>query len=162
MKFKLLFILVFGILALSSVEVFRSAQAIGMQQDNVAGPATPKQDTIPIPTDIKIWGGISLAVVFNRGIVPLLFFLGLIKEENKKLVGLVLLFLGAAVGLVYSVFTAHLTDYYAIAVNVMSGALAGILAVGGQSFLKNTFEHFGKSLPKVLSNPKPVTELPNN
>lgn len=111
--------------------------------------------SVPIPTDIKIWGGISLALIFNRGIVPLLIFTGVIKEQNKKLIAVVLLFLGAAVGGVYSILTLKLSEPFDILTNVVSGALAGLMAVGVQSTVKNTFQYFGKTeLPKLLSNPK--------
>lgn len=110
----------------------------------VAAPQDQPPETFPIPKDLTVWGGLSLALIFNRAIVPLLYFLGLVKDDNKKLIGVILLGLGAAAGAIYSLMTLKIDEPLAILTNIVAGALSGILAVGQHSTFKNAMQHFKK------------------
>lgn len=101
------------------------------------------QETVPVPTDIRVWGGLSLALVFRAVIVPALLAFGILKDDNKKTVGAVLGVLGLLAGAVYSVFSANLTDFQAIITNLAAGGFAGAGAIGFHSGVKNFKEWMG-------------------
>lgn len=103
--------------------------------------------TLPIPTDLTVWGGISLALILNRVVVPVLALLGVIKDSNKKLIGYILGAAGMLIGAGYSIFSTTLDDPLKIITNVAAGGLAGVLAVGLHSTFKNGNEYF-KKLPQ--------------
>ena len=98
------------------------------------------QETVPVPTDVTIWGGLSLALIFRVVIVPALLALGLLKDSNKKTVGGVLIALGVLAAGAYSVFTAKVSDPLMLLTNLAAGGFAGIGAVGLHSTQKNLTE----------------------
>lgn len=98
---------------------------------------TMPQETVPVPVDLRVWGGLSLALVFRAVIVPALLAFGILKDDNKKTVGAVLGVLGLLAGAVYSVFSANLTDVAEIITNLAAGGFAGVGAVGMHSSVKN-------------------------
>lgn len=98
------------------------------------------QDTIPVPVDVRVWGGLSLALIFRAIVVPALLAFGVLKDDNKKTVGAVLAILGLLAGGIYSLFGADLNDPIAIITNLAAGGFAGFGAVGLHSSQKNLFE----------------------
>lgn len=95
---------------------------------------------ITVPDNITVWGGMSLALLFNI-LVTLLRTLGVIKDDSrtKKLIGGYLAVAGGAVGLAYA-FTSGVTDVIQIITLAAGGALAGVTSVGFHSAFKNTKE----------------------
>lgn len=95
---------------------------------------------VTVPEDVIVWGGLSLAVIFRVVIVPALLALGILKDDNKKTVGGWLLAVGVLVAGVYSVFTAKISDPFALLTTLAAGGFAGIGAVGLHSTQKNLKE----------------------
>lgn len=98
------------------------------------------QETVPVPTDLKVWGGLSLAVIFRVVIVPALLALGILKDSNKKTVGGYLVVAGVLAAAVYSFFTADISEPVALLTNLAAGGFAGLGAVGLHSAPKNFAE----------------------
>lgn len=95
---------------------------------------------ISVPDNLIVWGGMSLALLFNI-LVTALRAVGVIKDDSrtKKLVGGYLAAAGGVVGLAYA-FTTGVADTIQIITYAASGALAGVTSVGFHSTLKNTKE----------------------
>lgn len=102
------------------------------------------QDTVPIPTDLNVWGGLSLALIFNRVLIPVLQLLGLFNDDNKKTIGFFLTALGMIIGGIYAFGAAHISDPLQAFTMIISGGLAGVMAVGLHSTSKNGLEWLKK------------------
>lgn len=95
------------------------------------------QETVPVPVDLRVWGGLSLALIFRAIIVPALLAFGILKDDNKKMVGAVLGTFGLLAGAIYSIFSANITDIQSIITNLAAGGFAGAGAIGFHSGMKN-------------------------
>jgi hypothetical protein len=101
----------------------------------INGYLTIIQQTIEFPSDLLVWGGLSLSVVFNI-LVSFLTALGIFKPETKKRIGGYLMILGALTGGVFA-FSTKVVDNMQILTYIVAGGLSGLLAVGNYSFVKN-------------------------
>jgi uncharacterized membrane protein len=95
---------------------------------------------ITVPDNITVWGGLSLAMIFNL-LVTVLRTLNIIKDDTatKKFLGGLLSALGAVVGLVFA-FSTHVVDNIQIITLAAGGALAGFASVGTNSSYKHVKE----------------------
>lgn len=98
------------------------------------------QDFVEVPVDLKVWGGLSLAVIFRVVVVPALLALGVLKDSNKKTVGGYLVVAGVLAAGVYSFFSADISEPLALLTNLAAGGFAGLGAVGLHSAQKNLGE----------------------
>lgn len=95
------------------------------------------QETIPIPTDISIWKGLSLALIFNI-LIGFLRAINVISDGPlKKSLGYVLMGVGAIVGAIYAIYNQGIVDFVPLMQYIGGGALSGVMAVGNHSTIKN-------------------------
>lgn len=108
------------------------------------------QETIPIPTDISIWQGLKLSLIFNI-LIGFLRIINVIKDGPlKKSIGYILMAVGAIVGGTYAITAQGVDDFIPLMEYIGGGALSGVMAVGAHSTVKNGKEAWPQVVQLVI------------